>query len=1022
MADYTIDKFSYSNNTYNLEDNTETRSDHRHYEDDLVPIYSKTYTSGYYATAADQETSTFYWMSIRPDDWNKPWKVHFKTYTWVPGQSAYHSLTYTLLTGRKNDFSYSDFNEVTTTAHYYITVMPLKSAGYTAGYGHAVAMSMRYASNYTNSSYKRNFQVDVYSVENCTVTLLDEPVLQENWTGYSSTNYENVSNLNAASRGLQETGDANDVNYYHRLYSNRFITSAALYRYQLVFTQDDTTVVPMNSVNNSIATTKTLTTASFDPFGPIYYYASTTTYSANTRIASDATLYDQNRFDLRYATNVGTTLTQWSPVYLVMQMNDDGRTAKLHSSPITQTLPSTEDGLLYRLLGIAYSNYQLEMFLDKPVYQYKNGSIQQVTVPSADKDVFIVNIDMNSDDTINSVDKTIAEIEAAAASKAVIARVFYSDSDYTSYNYYLLNYVEPSYCLFSYVSASFAYTATTAAFLREVSTANIYGYRNDSDTADIWNFSRESGTTKPLLYAATCSTAASTAAKTATLLTNSTGYSLSAGVKVAVTFQYGNSATTPTLNINDGGAKDIVVPTAVATVTSGNGTTYNTWGPYETIIFTYNGSQWVSSGSARSIYNAYALANSKGSGTITGVSANGTSVATSGVANIPAASTSAYGVTKLSSSTSSTSTSLAATASAVKAAYDHGGVTSVNGETGAVTFSIPTKVSDLTNDSGFITDAGVTSFNGSTGAITYTAPVTSVNGDTGAVTITVPTKTSDLTNDSGFITGYTDNKVLQSAVITTNGAYPLILGYSTATTAVTNSVNKSSTLTYNPSTKALVTGGTVDGYDLNAASAKAVDTSIAEESSSANLPTSAAVAAFVEGKGYVTTDTTYSAGTGLDLDGTTINHSNSITAGTVGSTSATSGASLTIPYLTYDSEGHITATGTKTHTVNGFAASSHSHGNISSAGDITATATIASGDRLVINDESAGLIINSSITFGSDTTTYLRNDGTWGTPSSGAAIYSGTSTPSSSLGNDGDLYILVDGTSSGSLVYSVTTT
>jgi hypothetical protein len=60
----------------------------------------------------------------------------------------------------------------------------------------------------------------------------------------------------------------------------------------------------------------------------------------------------------------------------------------------------------------------------------------------------------------------------------------------------------------------------------------------------------------------------------------------------------------------------------------------------------------------------------KNTGTITGVSANGTSIATSGVANIPAASTSVYGVTKLSSSTSSTSTTLAATASAVKSAYD----------------------------------------------------------------------------------------------------------------------------------------------------------------------------------------------------------------------------------------------------------------------------------------------------------------------------------------------------------------
>lgn len=52
----------------------------------------------------------------------------------------------------------------------------------------------------------------------------------------------------------------------------------------------------------------------------------------------------------------------------------------------------------------------------------------------------------------------------------------------------------------------------------------------------------------------------------------------------------------------------------------------------------------------------------------------------------------------------------------------------------AIDITVPTKTSDLTNDSGFITNAGVTSFNGSTGA----------------VTIAVPTATSDLTNDSGF--------------------------------------------------------------------------------------------------------------------------------------------------------------------------------------------------------------------------------------------------------------------------------
>lgn len=61
--------------------------------------------------------------------------------------------------------------------------------------------------------------------------------------------------------------------------------------------------------------------------------------------------------------------------------------------------------------------------------------------------------------------------------------------------------------------------------------------------------------------------------------------------------------------------------------------------------------------------------NNKADGTITEIQANGTSIATSGVANIPAASASRYGVTKLSSSYTSTSTSLAATPYAVNKVY-----------------------------------------------------------------------------------------------------------------------------------------------------------------------------------------------------------------------------------------------------------------------------------------------------------------------------------------------------------------
>ena len=63
-----------------------------------------------------------------------------------------------------------------------------------------------------------------------------------------------------------------------------------------------------------------------------------------------------------------------------------------------------------------------------------------------------------------------------------------------------------------------------------------------------------------------------------------------------------------------------------------------------------------------------------------------------------------------------------------------------------------------------------------------------------------------------------------------------------------------------------------------------------------------------------------------------------------------------------------------------YAAASHSHGNITSGGDITAAApTIASGDQLVINDNSASKITNGPTFDGSTTTKALTPKGTWET-------------------------------------------
>lgn len=134
-------------------------------------------------------------------------------------------------------------------------------------------------------------------------------------------------------------------------------------------------------------------------------------------------------------------------------------------------------------------------------------------------------------------------------------------------------------------------------------------------TAADWNGMQTEFANRTKMFTASCSTSASTAAKVATL-DDDTGFILEAGVMVAVRFTYGNSATTPTLrvdgaNVGTGTAKTIAIPSSTTAYTTGSGTTYNTWGAYETILFTYTGTYWTHIPSGYLGYLAYNLANEK---------------------------------------------------------------------------------------------------------------------------------------------------------------------------------------------------------------------------------------------------------------------------------------------------------------------------------------------------------------------------------------------------------------------------
>lgn len=158
------------------------------------------------------------------------------------------------------------------------------------------------------------------------------------------------------------------------------VMRSTLYRYMFAFTARDGNLVPSCGVSNSTATTKALSTESFDAFGPIYFYNYTTTIAAGGSPSASYLMLKYNACNMRYAFNVTTTqLTAKAPVYVRCAPQSDGLVKLDGNDCIVQALPTTEDGKVYIFLGYAYSAYQIEMEMVHPVYQYKSGKLQLYT-------------------------------------------------------------------------------------------------------------------------------------------------------------------------------------------------------------------------------------------------------------------------------------------------------------------------------------------------------------------------------------------------------------------------------------------------------------------------------------------------------------------------------------------------------------------------------------------------------------------------------------------------------------------
>ncbi len=241
---------------------------------------------------------------------------------------------------------------------------------------------------------------------------------------------------------------------------------------------------------------------------------------------------------------------------------------------------------------------------------------------------------------------------------------------------------------------------------------------------------------------------------------------------------------------------------------------------------------------------------------------------------------------------------------------------------------------------------------------------------------TVPTNVSAFTNDSGYLTSFTetDPTVPAWAKAETKPAYTAAEVGAMATTHAANAITSTDISNWNSKTS---NTGTVTSVRVQATSPVQSSTNTAQTTT---LNTTISLA-----DGYGDTKNPYGTKT-----------ANYVLAGPASGNAAVPGFRKLV------------------------AADIPAIGNITNAGDITTTATIASGDRLIINDESASKVTNSSITFGSSTTQYLANNGTWQNAYDDTALaarvtalenlewatyYSGRSNPSNSQGQNGDIYL-----------------
>lgn len=549
-----------------------------------------------------------YFSEIVPQDSLTSWQASYLVKITVP-YNEYNAIALIEMIGVGRQYSYRytvAHNSADVKSFDGINFRPATTSSMASGVGHYVGLSMYRSTNLDVVGYERDIDITVIKQENCNIKLLDNIAIGSTIPDIEIT-HEAGRNVDTRDTGFYYQST---INYGDRLsaWSRLPITgSAAIVGNALVA---ETTTGTLINVYNSNA----FATTAFDPSTIVYYTGDD--LAANQTGLAQGTLYSVHSFDTAQLGNQNA-LTSGDRIYLFGTIDVN----HWLFTPSSLTTRIDREGY-YVLLGYAGEGTHGYLIDNHPVYRYHNGVQSQVSplppvvtpqVTSNDETIattsFVQQVAAQItagaliNPTINTNEQGATYISVAAKPGSFDRTNIRSGLDYSSsINFYdgvgveddhIVGFVEQNVqSELDVVSLNVVQPNQTDV---EVINSLLVGYRKNgnswdpiaelSQSPDNDDNSKAIATTEYVQSNLTgicaycnCTTAAGTAAKVGTV----PKYKLVTGATVIVDFANGNTATNPTLNINNTGAKSI----------KSGGAAIGELGPNTCLMFVYTGTEY----------------------------------------------------------------------------------------------------------------------------------------------------------------------------------------------------------------------------------------------------------------------------------------------------------------------------------------------------------------------------------------------------------------------------------------------